>query len=82
MLTRLTEKDRDELIYFDSVLDSIARSKTAADIAEIREELALQVILKGGKSAKKNAPGTEIAGICICRGLQNYCRKTTARTII
>ena len=41
MLTRLTEKDREELIYFDSVLDSIARSKTAGDIAEIREELAI-----------------------------------------
>ena len=46
MLTRLTEKDRDELIYFDSVLDSIARSKTAADIAEIREELALAGYIK------------------------------------
>ena len=46
MLTSLTEKDRDELIYFDSVLDSIARSKTAADIAEIREELALAGYIK------------------------------------
>lgn len=39
-LTALTEADREELIYFDSVLDSISRSKTLAEISEIREELA------------------------------------------
>ncbi len=38
-LTALTEKDREELVYFESVLDSIARSETLAEIAEIREEL-------------------------------------------
>lgn len=39
-LKTLTEADREELIYFDSVLDSISRSKTLAEISEIRDELA------------------------------------------
>lgn len=39
-LTALTEADREELIYFDSVLDNISRAVTLAEIAEIREELA------------------------------------------
>lgn len=38
-LTELTKKDREELLYFETVLDSIARSTTLAEIAEIREEL-------------------------------------------
>ncbi len=39
-LKELTLKDREELIYFDSVLDSIDRAKTLSDIAQIREELS------------------------------------------
>lgn len=39
-LTALTEADREELIYFESVIDSISRSKTLIEISEIREELA------------------------------------------
>lgn len=39
-LKELTQKDREELVYFDSVLDSIERSRTLTDIAQIREELA------------------------------------------
>ncbi len=39
-LLKLTEEDRNELIYFESVLDNISRSKTLAEINEIREELA------------------------------------------
>lgn len=40
-LTVLTEKDREELVYFESVLDSINRSTSLAEIREIREELSL-----------------------------------------
>ncbi len=39
-LTALTEQDRRELVYFDSVLDNISRSESLAEIAEIRDELA------------------------------------------
>ncbi len=38
-LTRLTQEDRQELIYFDSVLESIGRAATVGEIREIREEL-------------------------------------------
>jgi len=39
-LTELTQKDREELIYFESVLDSISRSESLSEIREIRDELA------------------------------------------
>ncbi len=39
-LTALTKKDREEIVYFDSVLDSISRSESISDITEIRDELA------------------------------------------
>ena len=38
-LTALTEKDKEELIYFDTVLDNIARSTSIMEIGEIRDEL-------------------------------------------
>ena len=53
-LTRLTEEDRQELIYFDSVLESIERCRTAAEIAEIREELA-----EGGYIKRANQKGSK-----------------------
>lgn len=55
-LTALTEQDRQELIYFDSVLDSIARSETLAEIAEIREELAQAGYLKRAAEKRKKQP--------------------------
>lgn len=45
-LTALTEKDEEELRYFDSVLDSIARSESLSEISEIREELTLAGYIK------------------------------------
>ena len=38
-LTELTEKDKLELVYFESVLESIERCTTLSDINEIRDEL-------------------------------------------
>lgn len=52
-LTALTEKDREEIVYFDSVLDSISRSESISDIAEIRDELADAGYIK--RSAKKRS---------------------------
>lgn len=52
-LTSLTEKDKQELAYFDTVLDSIERSTTIADISEIREELAEAGYIKQQTSRKK-----------------------------
>ncbi len=39
-LLKLIKQDENELIYFDSVLESISRATTLNDIAEIRDELA------------------------------------------
>ena len=52
-LTALTEKDREEIVYFDSVLDSISRSESISDIAEIRDELADAGYIK--RSAQKRS---------------------------
>lgn len=59
-LTALTQEDKDELVYFDSVLESISRSDTLADIAEIRQELALAGYIKLPQSKRKvqNASGS------------------------
>ncbi len=52
-LTTLTVKDKEELIYFDSVLDSISRSTTLSEISEIRDELGLAGYIKRSQSKKK-----------------------------
>lgn len=52
-LTKLTALDREELIYFDSVLESISRCRDISDIAEIREELAEAGYIKQNQSRKK-----------------------------
>ncbi len=54
-LTDLTKKDEEELKYFDSVLDSIARSVSLSEISEIREELALAGYIKQNGTRKKKA---------------------------
>ncbi len=53
-LKKLTEIDKQELIYFDSVLDSIERSTTLADITQIREELAESGYIKQTTNRKKS----------------------------
>lgn len=52
-LTALTEKDREEIVYFDSVLDSISRSESISDITDIRDELADAGYIK--RSAQKRS---------------------------
>lgn len=55
-LTALTEKDEEELRYFDSVLDSIARSESLSEISEIREELTLAGYIKQNGTRKRKTP--------------------------
>ncbi len=38
-LTELVKQDEKELVYIDSVLDSLSRASSAAELSEIREEL-------------------------------------------
>lgn len=55
-LNILTKNDKDEIEYFDSVLDSISRCITLSDISEIREELADAGYLRSiPKKQKKNS---------------------------
>ena len=57
-LTELTKKDREELLYFDSVLDSINRCENLSEIAQIRQELCDGGYIKKPpkKTKRKNAP--------------------------
>lgn len=60
-LLMLTEEDRNELIYFESVLDNISRSKTLAEINEIREELAsIGYIKRTANSKSKKTVATAL----------------------
>ena len=54
-LAILTEEDRQEIEYLESVKESIERCRTSADIAEIREELALGGYIKqaNAKAARR-----------------------------
>ncbi len=53
-LTELTKKDREELVYFDTVLDSIDRATSLLDIAQIREELSEGGYIKRQTNSKKS----------------------------
>ena len=53
-LTQLTKSDREELIYFDSVLESISRCTALAEISEIREELQNAGYIKKVFTKRKN----------------------------
>ncbi len=50
-LTDLIAKGQQELIYIDSVFDSVSRTDSEADLAEIRRELREQGYLRGGVRA-------------------------------
>ena len=54
-LSRLTEEDKKEISYLESVLESIERCKTIAEIGEIREELSFAGYIKRpvGKGNRK-----------------------------
>lgn len=53
MLTELIEKGGQELIYIDSVFDSVSRTENEAELSEIRRELREQGYLRGGKADEK-----------------------------
>ena len=60
-LNTLTQNDKSEIEYFDSVLDSISRCTALSDINEIREELADAGYLRStAKKQKKNNKGTAL----------------------
>lgn len=55
-LLELTQKDREEISYLESVLDSLSRAETTEDLKQIRAELSDEGYLKqqkGQKTSKK-----------------------------
>ena len=52
-LGALIESDKEEIEYLESVSESLERSKTLADIAEIREELSLGGYIKFANKKQK-----------------------------
>ncbi len=52
-LTSLTEKDKNELVYLDSVLDNISRCETLSEISELKQELIEAGYIKSLSSRKK-----------------------------
>ncbi len=52
-LTELIAQDKNEILYLESVLESIERCETRADIKEICEELKATGFIKEKQSAKK-----------------------------
>lgn len=55
MLTGLLEQSEQELVYIDSVFDTVSRTSTDQEIAEIREELMEQGYLKNTRRNAKHA---------------------------
>lgn len=56
MLTGLIEKGEQELLYFDSVLDSLSRAETESELSLIRQELIDGGYLKRKKGGKLRLP--------------------------
>ncbi len=52
-LKALTENDKNEIIYFDSVLDNISRCSSLTELSEIKEELVDAGYLKRVSTPKK-----------------------------
>lgn len=52
MLAELIGEDEKDLAYFDSVLDSLSRAQSLAELSEIREELVFSGIIRADKKAK------------------------------
>lgn len=52
-LSELIKQDEKELVYIDSVLDSLSRAQTVGELAEIREELESVGYIKSRPKGKK-----------------------------
>ncbi|MEE0945646.1 MAG: NFACT RNA binding domain-containing protein [Acutalibacteraceae bacterium] len=53
MLSELIKKAEDDLVYFESVLDSLSRATSIAELNEIRDELSEAGIIKSSKPSQK-----------------------------
>ena len=69
-LTALIKEDEQELLYIESVLDSLARAESVADIEEIRQELALGGYIRSSKAKRSSVKTTPFAEFISPSGLR------------
>lgn len=67
-LSELTEIDKRELLYFESVIDSISRSSTLSEIDEIRDELVNGGYIKRYQQKQKTKPKLNFNEYTSCEG--------------
>lgn len=79
MLNELIAKANEDLVYFESVLDSLKRAKTPSDIESIKEELIEGGFIRGQRRGQKRKPQkpqpekyTSSDGFTILVGKNNY----------
>lgn len=79
MLNELIDKAKSDLVYFESVLDSLKRAKTPSDIESIKEELVEGGYIKSQRKGLKRKPAKPIPdkyissdGFVILVGKNNY----------
>lgn len=70
MLTLQLEKGAGELLYLDSVLDSVSRAEGDRDLEEIRQELTETGYLRRKGKAKGKLPATKPLEFCTSSGLR------------
>lgn len=70
-LAKLTEKDREEIEYFESVLDSLNRAESPADLNDIRTELTEGGYLKRPKGVNPNKK-TAVTGFLEFKSVEGY----------
>lgn len=79
MLCELIEKAENDLVYFESVLDSLKRATTPSDIEAIKDELIEGGILRGQRQKTRRKPSKPTLekfissdGFTILMGKNNY----------
>ncbi len=70
-LSKLIEKDREEITYFESVLDSLTRAESPADLKDIRTELYEGGYLKQPKGVNPNKK-TAVTGFLEFKSAEGY----------
>ena len=71
-LLELTEKDSQEILYFDSVLDSLSRCESLTDLREIRNELIEEGYLRLQKGANQNKKKADLGGFKEYKSPEGY----------
>jgi len=71
-LLELTKKDQEELLYLESVLDSLTRCENISDLREIKNELTEEGYLKAPKGSLNNKKRPEVSGFREYKSIEGY----------